>query len=318
MKLEFQLLVVDDNPRSIDNAVALLGDYLDAKGFSLKQSVAGDLSDAGLRKLARQAGRDFDLVAVDYNLGRQDNDGAQAASRLRRELQFTDMVFYSSDPSVNLYQELARQEVPGVFVASRQDLDEAFKGLADTIIGKAIDLNHMRGIAMAEVAEMDVLMEEILEKVFSSQDGELVAKASETLSKLLAGAEESLEGLRVVVGEARILDIVTDSRLFSSMHRYKAINRVAKCLEHKPTAAIETLKTYDADIIQNRNTLAHAKEDVAEDGTVTLRAMKRGKPPVSIDENWMVAFRGKLRTQRAALSEVCDALSAHVDGRAAG
>lgn len=318
MKLEFQLLVVDDNPGTIENAVALLADYLDTKGFSLRQLVADDLSDAGLRKLARQAGRDFDLVAVDYNLGREDIDGAKAASRLRRELQFTDMVFYSSDPSVNFYQELARQEVPGVFVASRKELDEALKGLADTVIGKAIDLNHMRGIAMAEVAEMDVLMEEILEKVFSSKDEQLVAKAGETLAKLLDGAEQNLKGLREIVGEARILDIVTDSRLFSSMHRYKAINRVAKCLDEKPAAAIQALKSYDADIIQNRNTLAHAKEDVTRDGTVTLRAIKRGRPAVTIDEEWMVAFRGMLRTHRTALSVVCDALSAHVDARAAG
>lgn len=313
MKLDFQLLIIDDNPGSIQNAIAILRAHLDSKGFSLSCHVPTDLSDAALRKLTRQSGRDFDLVVVDYNLGRDDTDGAVAASKMRRELQFTDMVFYSSDPAINLFDTLAKQQVPGVFVATRQELDDTLKGLADTVIGKAVDLNHMRGIAMAEVAEMDVLMEDTLERVFAAADAELVQKGSETLVKLLESAERNLENLRKIVEEGHVLDVVTDSRLFSSMHKYMALNRVARCLVNQPTEALAVLKTYDPDIIQNRNTLAHAKEDEgSDDGTVTLRAIKRGNAPVIIDDAWMVSFRGKLRAHRTALVTVCNALCAHV------
>lgn len=313
MKLEFQLLIVDDNPGSVKQATDILADYLDTKGFSLKCHFAEDLSRAGLRALARQSGRDFNLVAIDYHLGRSDTDGADAAARMRRELQYTDMVFYSSKPEVNLFDELAKQQVAGVFIAQRNDLGDALKGLADTIIGKAVDLNHMRGIAMAEVAEMDVLMEEVLERAFASSDKELVEKGSRTLEKLLEGAEANLVRLKHLVDAQQVLDVVTDNGLFSSAHRYMAINRVAKCLDEKPADAIGVLKTYEPDIIHNRNTLAHAKEDVAADGTITLRAIKRGKESVTIDDAWMVSFRSKLRDHRAALVTICDALDRHVD-----
>jgi hypothetical protein len=213
----------------------------------------------------------------------------------------------------NLYDELGKADVAGVFIAQRQQLDEALVGLADTVIGKAVDLNHMRGIAMAEVAEMDVLMEEVLERAFASTDPELVAKGKETLEKLLEGAEQHLARLRELVEAGAVLDIVTDSLLFGSMQRYKAINRIAKCLTEKPAEAIDVLKAYDPDILQNRNTLAHAKEDVAEDGTVTLRAVKRGKPAVVINDEWMVSFRGMLHKHRTALITVCVALNGHVD-----
>ncbi len=226
------------------------------------------------------------------------------------------MVFYSSDPSVDLYGELAKQRVPGVFVSARQDLDDALKGLADTVIGKAVDLNHMRGIAMAEVAEMDMLMEEVLAQVFSSVDEKLRNKASETLTKLLDDFRKELEKLQELVGEGQILDVVTNARLFSSMHKYKAINRVTKGLVKKPTAAIEILKTYEADILRNRNTLAHAKEETDVNGTVTLRAIKRGQPALTIDEEWMVSFRSKLHNHRAALETVCEALRGHVEALA--
>ena len=61
------------------------------------------------------------------------------------------MVFYSSAPLSELLAELAGHQVAGVFVANRQTIGEALIGLADTVIGKAVDLSHMRGIAMAEV-----------------------------------------------------------------------------------------------------------------------------------------------------------------------
>jgi CheY-like chemotaxis protein len=311
MRLEFRLLVIDDNP-PVD-AIELLSDHLVSQGFTLKHELAQDLSDAGLKNLARQAGKNYDLVAVDYNLGRDDTNGAIAASRMRHELQFTDIVFYSSDLNIDLFDELSKQHVPGVFVSGRLELDGALKGLADTVIGKAVDLSHMRGIAMAEVADMDVLMDEVLEIVFSSQKPELVAKGAETLAKLLEGAEKSVEGLRELVNRGAILDVVTDSRLFSSMQKYKAINRVVRCLADRPHDAIEVLKAYDPEILQHRNTLAHAKEDVGEDGSVSLRAIKRGKPSVVIDDAWMVSFRERLHAHRAALAIVCEALSAYVE-----
>ncbi len=306
------LLIVDDLPESIEGALSILSDHLEAKGFSLKSKIAPDLSERGLRDLARNSGKEYDLVMVDYNLGRDDTNGAVAARRMRHELRYTDMVFYSSDLSLNLFAELAKEQVAGVFVADRRELSDALKGLADTVIGKAVDLNHMRGIAMAEVAEMDVLMEETLERVFESTDRQMIAKAGETLQKLQRSAEEGLAQLAPLVAEGRILEVVTDSRLFSSAQKFMAMRRVSKVLANKPRDALAILATYEQDIILSRNTLAHAKEEVAADGTVTLRSFKRGQAAVTIDDNWMVEFRGKLKTHRLALSTVCDALGHHV------
>jgi CheY-like chemotaxis protein len=314
MKLEFQLLVVDDDPSSIGNAVNILKDHLESKGFSLQCKYADDLTDEGIRALARQSGLDFNLVAVDYNLG-QHTDGANAAQKIRHELRYTDMVFYSSDPTVDLHDKLAKQQVPGVFVATRIELDEVLKGLADTVIGKAVDLNHMRGIAMAEVAEMDVLMGEVLEAAFTSDDTDLKSKAKRTLEDLLKSAEKSFGTLQKIALEGTILRVLRDGNLFSSMHRYKALSRASRCITNKPTEAINTLKTYDTDILEKRNTLAHAKEDIAADGVVTLRSIRHGQPPVTIDDAWMASFRGKLRMHRTALDTVCNALKIHIEAR---
>lgn len=309
MKLDFRLLIVDDHPDSVDEACHILSDHLERKGFALKITAAPDLSEKGLKELARQSGKDYDLVIVDYNLGSDEIDGAVAAKKLRHELQYTDMVFYSSDTSL-LFNELYKQQVAGIFVAGRTELSEFLVGLSDTVIGKAVDLNHMRGIAMAEVAEMDVLMSETLERAFS--DAHFAPQARDTLKKLLVSAEEGIELLRPHVETAAILDVITNGRLFSSAHKFMAIRRIAKVLETKPTEALKVFESYEADIINNRNTLAHAKADEQEDGTVQLRSIKKGQPSVAIDEEWMINFRTKLRTQRSALYAICDAIGVQI------
>jgi len=108
MNLEFCLLIIDDHPDSISEATLILKDHLEATGFTLKTTVAADLSDSGIKALARKSGKEYDLVVVDYNLGREDNNGVMAAAQIRRQLQYTDIVFYSSDSTLDLFNELAK------------------------------------------------------------------------------------------------------------------------------------------------------------------------------------------------------------------
>ena len=312
MKLEFRLLIVDDAPDSIRESIDSLEDHLESKGFSLNRRIANDLSDNGLRDLAREEGKNYDLVIVDYNLGRADTDGAAGAARLRRELQYTDMVFYSSDPGLNLHGKLAEKEVAGVFVARRDELSTALTGLADTVIGKTLDLNHMRGIAMAEVAEMDVLMEETLGRAFRSTDDQFVAIARTTIKQLGEGMQKDLKKLKQRLNEDLLPDVVNDSRLFSSTHKSRAVKRVAKCLPEKPSEELEVLQSYEADIIQNRNMLAHAKEDALANGKTILRSIKSKKGETLINDSWMVNFRKMLKKHRTALTIVCEAISRQI------
>ena len=84
MKLEFALLLVDDAPDNVEQAIHILGDHLNDKGFSLIPEVAEDLSEWGVQRLARSQGRNYDLVMVDYNLGQVDRNGALVATNCGR------------------------------------------------------------------------------------------------------------------------------------------------------------------------------------------------------------------------------------------
>ena len=195
MKLEFSLLVIDDDANDLaQNALGELEEFLTEKGFSLKRNVPTDISTGAIEALAQLGGAEFDLVIIDYMLGANAPDGSAAAATFRRLMPYTDIIFYSSSPSGELLRKLADEKVAGVFVANRTDnLGETLVGIAQTIIGKAVDLNHMRGIALAEVADMDVILEDVLVRAFSSTQADIPATASRTLLRLVDGGKERVQ-----------------------------------------------------------------------------------------------------------------------------
>ena len=309
MKLQFSLLLIDDNPNTIAQSLQTLADHLEDNGFELVTQAPDDVSVSAVDKLSRNHGKEFDLVAVDYMLGSELFDGGHVASIIRRELQYTDMVFYSSDTSLNLHEQLAKAEVEGVFVATRDELGEALVGLADTIIGKAVDLNHMRGIAMAEVAEMDLMMEDTLADAFQFAGTGLDAVAQRTADRAKAFMTDSAARIDKVVSEEGIVGLVRSARLFSAAHKYRALMRICKTVSPPPD--LRVLDSYESDVLGNRNMLAHAKE-VATNGAPTLQSVARDGSTTTIDDAWMTKFRRTLRDHRTALETVCAAVKGHL------
>lgn len=309
MKLEFSLLVVDDEPDIIREAIGILDDYLVIRGFSLKkEEVSEDFSDEGLEEVACSMGRNYDLVMVDFNLGQDGRNGTHVAHQLRQKLPYVDMVFYSSDPVYKLLEHFAKRRVSGIFASTRTELGDDLVGLADTVIGKAVDLNHMRGIAMAEVAEMDVLMEQTLVRVFQSSNERICAAKKKTIKRLQDGIKNNEKRLQCRLDEGGLPAVVKDGLLFSSAHKYRAIKRVAKNLREELQGELEVVESYEGDILSNRNKLAHVKEGTNEDGETVLHSMGQNNEEVIIDDDWMSDFRKKLQNHRTALDAICSTL----------
>ena len=312
MKLDFQLLVVDDQPDAVRNAIDSLGDYLDEKGFDLARNEPPALSGQNWDTFLNQGqGRAYDLVMIDYNLSQAAEMGNVAAKRLRAALPYTDIIFYSAEPRTELLRLLAQEEVEGVFVADRQDLDERLIGLAHTIIGKVVDLTHMRGLAMAEVADMDVIMERTISDVFTSQCPPL-AVVNNTVKKLRRSLEDVLGKIPTNLDAHDLSALVSHGLVFTSYHKYRSIRRIAKNIKNKlPDESLrdlETLSSFRDEILEKRNILAHAKEQATDqDGSAILRSFSE-KGDIVINEDWMTDFRASLRKHRSALDSVCRAI----------
>lgn len=309
MRLEFSLLVIDDNPPgSSDEALRQLEDALHSVGFGLKRNIADDISIAAIEQLARQGGSDYDLVIIDCNLGADNPNGSVVAKAVRQLLPYTDIVFYSSAAPKELLKLLAEQEVAGVFVADRtNNFGDVLEGVAETIIRKAVDLTHMRGIALAEVANMDVVLEDVLVRVFSSNHAEIPATAIRTLSKLVDGGKERVKKLEGHQAGNEILAVVQSNLMFTLADKYRALSRVSTALGIEE----QFKKLNEQNIIDKRNLLAHAREGAGQTGIPTLKSIKDGAE-IEIDDAWMTVLRTELRDHRNALNDVCSAIDAAI------
>lgn len=310
MKLAFQLLVVDDQPDDLRSAVSILQEHLDNKGFDLVRTDLPALSGPHWDAILNQ-GRSYDLVMIDYNLS-QPEKGDVASKRMRIALPYTDIIFYSGEPRTELLRLLAEQQVEGVFVAHRQELDEPLVGLADAVIGKAMDLNHMRGIAMAEVSEMDTLMEELLVSIFKLDRPEIHTVSEATIKRLKGSLASMSKQLDRKLEKSTNLSIIVSDRIFSHHHKFATLKNLAELFaDTNPVPSLEMLESFEDDITSIRNRLAHGKEDLDENGNVILRSIRSGGDPLITDERWMIATRQNLRRHRETLEALCTALRRH-------
>jgi hypothetical protein len=206
---------------------------------------------------------------------------------------------------------MAKHHVDGVFIASRGDnFDEVLRGAADTIVGKAVDLNHMRGIAMAEAAEMDLLMEDLLAKAFASKNFAFVAKGKERLQSMLANERKNIATLEKRIGNSDVVDIVTDNAMFGSTYKWQAVYKLGEMVLGKAADTCKIFAEYDTQVIEKRNLLAHARAIMDDGNTASLRAIRQGKADIETDDAWMIEFRSQLTEQREALRQICEAVHA--------
>ncbi len=81
------------------------------------------------------------------------------------------------------------------------------------------------------------------------------------------------------------------------------------CSAMEPRLDLVVLKSYERDVIANRNILAHARE-VEVDGTPALESRRDGELIVRHDQS-MLELRHTLRQQRTALEMVCDSVKSY-------
>ena len=112
---------------------------------------------------------DFDLFLVDFQIWNK--KGFQYIEEIRNKSQYTEIIFYSQSE----IQEEVRtymQEKPfleRIFISNRNHLEKKFKQVLDIIDRKVNNLYSMRGLVLAETAEIDYVLCEVIDKLCTKQ-----------------------------------------------------------------------------------------------------------------------------------------------------
>jgi DNA-binding NtrC family response regulator len=266
MKLTYNVLWIDDRQRHIAPAQDRVREKLARLGFELNLTKVDKVDDDNQLK-AHFKKNDFDLLVVDFKMQPGAKDGGELIKIIRRYCTATDIAFYSSETPKTLR---AKINVDGVYCYNRNSLPIELMHLIDSRLKKLLDLNQMRGLYLAAVADFDHLVDEIIHAAFDKINDELkLPNVEYIIETALHFHEKKVEELKVFNTDSHI-DQYTN--LLSSNPKIALLLKILSELDDEQLFThLEVLRGYTGDIIVPRNKLAHSMEVKEKSGVYTLK-----------------------------------------------
>lgn len=208
---------------------------------------------------------DYDLILMDLNLDKSPT-GDKLIKKIRDFEVFTNIVFYSSEGISKVSEKIKELELEGVYFSSRDgnSFVKKVEKIIFSTIKKVQDINNMRGLVMAEVAELDLKMAELLKSYACSLQAEQKQQFIDNRKKsVLVSLNDMITKFERIYD-----DSIFGHRDFNTNHKWRSIKKIAK--EIVDEEIIQKLEDYEKEIILKRNKLAHVKEVLEENGQRTL------------------------------------------------
>ncbi len=273
MRLDLNVLWIDDQKDSIRSSIDRLRREMKNRGFQLRETLVTSVA-AAKKELADDVFTDnIDLVLVDYDLGRGAH-GDMALREIRTSLPYREIVFYSAKAAGELRELAYKQKVEGVFCTSRTDLIGTATGVIDTLIKKVLDVDHSRGIVMGATSDIDHLVHDAL---LHLHDGYSVAdreRMREGIIKVVDRKMEELGKKAVLAKKGALADIFGYYDLVTANDKLRLLKAELKSQSFEGIGdATKKIGQYTASVVPKRNVLGHVRM-VVVDGVRMLRDRK--------------------------------------------
>jgi hypothetical protein len=288
VRLDFNVLWVDDQPASVANQIKTIASQMAAEGFEFRpyqfttiDQVAASISEDVFTD-------EIDLILVDWDLGNGAH-GEDAIERIRETVQYKDVVFYSGQtPVVELRKKAYEKQLEGVYCASREGLVDEVVGVFESLIKKVLDLDHTRGIVMGATSDIDHMINTCLSLAHGKLDVEgkakFIEKALKRVAKKVQNIAEQGEKLK---STPSIEALFKAHMLFTSDDRLRMLASILSTAEFATYASgVTTVKSYREGVVHDRNTLGHAV------------LVPQGKPDRVVDDAGKVVDIAQMRELR--------------------
>lgn len=288
MRLDFNVLWIDDQPENIQSFQERFAYHTMQEGFRLKIQPALSLEDAKPLFGNSVFLDNIDLVVVDYNLGDDNTKGDAAVEEIRRTIAYRDIVFYSAEPLADLTSLILAKGVEGVYCAHRPDLTDTLKGVFDSLVKKVLDIDHCRGIVMGVTSDIDGIVLDCLVKLETELDEQHKPAAFDYAIKKIDKNLEEFQSVRSQLTSTQSLsDLIKAHKVFTASDRLGLLKKILTL--HHPNAHTDIRRMvgdYNDKIPRKRNRLGHQRL-VAIDGVRTMFSTE-GQP---ISEEEMRTWR---------------------------
>lgn len=208
----------------------------------------------------------IDLIVVDRNL-EEYGEGQTFIEDLRSHAVYTEVIFYSAGNASDLWDAIREKELEGVFVSNKGTILQKISKVGRQSIRKVLDLENMRGIVMAELGELDHLLDDILRAGIPNLPAEKQGLIYKKFQKQIADQNKKAEArLASFIKNPHVDEMIN---LSDSYKRWINFQRLFE--SHEKLKNTNSVGDFAADILKPRNFLAHGKPETNKDGAYVFR-----------------------------------------------
>ncbi len=290
MKLEYKVLWFEDQFEHIEGDVERVKEYVKSFGFEPNFVHRDRISSSEIEILSAALDNynPYDLIIFDYDLGSGSETGLNIARHLRNKI-YTDMVFYSGQIPSELRKVLYENEVDGVFIVHRDDFYDDIERIIEDHIKRMSDINNVRGVVMSATSAMDIDLREITAALIELDTNNLPSILANLKRRLDRDHRLKLECAdKIICAKTAILD--HSATTFENVRI-----TLQDILDSNPNLKALIAQNSVVHLVQQeRNRLAHQKENLTEDGRMFL-----GTPDKQIEYNFETFKRIRISLQEA-------------------
>lgn len=298
MRLSYSILWFDDTEEFFD--------ILDIDGLKSEISSWGFQPEVKLVKTPKEFWsykpfEKIDLIVVDRNL-EEYGEGQNFIADLRDHSIYTEVIFYTAGNASDLWDAIREKQLEGVFVSNRSVILSKVYKVGRQAIRKVLDLENMRGIVMAELGELDHLLDDILRVGIPNLPAEKQSSIYKKFQKQIADQNKKAETRLASFIENPHVDEMIN--LSDSYKRWINFQRLSD--SHEKLRALNTAGDFTVEILKPRNFLAHGKPEINNDGAYVFR--HQGEEYV-FDDNVSSELRKTILRYKQTFSDIVSLLS---------
>lgn len=267
MKIKYKILWIENDSDWVDSIEDQIREYIERLGFVYSMNLIDS-------EKVNTNYEEYDLILMDLNLSQLPN-GAELIAKIRSLDVYTEVVFYSAQGIKDLRALGIDMELEGVYYSGRTP-DHSFikkvKKVIDSTLRKTQDLANLRGLVMAEVSELDVMMDDIMKQFLENPSHleefhkRITNDREKTIKKGLL-ADNCKKDCMLNWRELRISELIS---ILDSSQKARGVNLVLTIIAKQHNFVIYNPKgksfyiDYYDDIIEKRNILAHCQSYAGE------------------------------------------------------
>lgn len=328
MNLKYNILWFEDDPDVVENQVGPeIKAHLEQLGFEYLCTH----KEEGKNLDVITDDKKFDLILTDLNL-EEEEIGKIIIDRIREDRIYTEVILYSQNANAinKIITDPDRLIERVSFAVGTDNLARRATRIIDLTLKKVQDVTNMRGLVIASAIDLEIMMEELIKDFFtlvgnSAEDQKREEILKSIYDNKIKRDKEYLDEIMKL--DHTNIDLLLEKGILTASNIYDAIMTALKIVDQGISAQLKGLKDkaeqenigikrksikdlrdklqlYHRDIINLRNTLAHVKEEINDQGIPFLKNQKVNGDIILFDDNKYVEIRKNFLSYSKIMVEI--------------